>query len=788
MFSPDAKLLSKHPAMELFGKQISSVRSSIPHRTALLFAITLQICMVLTGCFRDPNVRKQRFVAEGDRYTAQEKFPEALLTYGRALQIDPKSADVHYKIAKCHLKLSNWASAYQELQRTIALEPQNWNAQLDLGQLYLGGGKAPEAKDQALMILKSNPNDLGAQILLANADAQLGNLEDALREAANAVSAAPNNADTYVNLAIIQQRALAFEDAEANLLKARKLSPDSIAPATALGKLYVGQKRWGDAETAFRSAIAIAPKNPGSRAALAQMYIAQGQGDLAEGVLREAKTQLSTDPAAYRMLGDYYLSQGDSAKALTEFAALTKDHPEDLRVRKSYVQLLILDHQLDEAVKLTDEILKRSPQDDEGLILKGQILLQTGKTDDALQTLQQGVKGNPANAVGHYQLGMAYLAKGNTNQADGEWRAAVLLRPDLTDAWVALGKSAIDRRDWSDLEPIGVHLMKIAPRSPGGYLFHATARINQGDATGAEADLKQLIQVSPQSPMGYAKLGELRALMKRWNEAEILYREALNRSPNFLDAIQGMVDLDFRRGKSADAFQFIQAKIDAEPNNAPLYLLQGQSYLRVKQPADAKQSFSRCVEIDKQNLTGFLMLAQVEQALGNVTEAITNYRHAIALTPSNARLYATLGTLYEGQGNWQEAQTLYQRALAIQPDEALAANNLAYLMLEHGGNVTVALTLAQTARRGFPNVPNSADTLGWAYYQNAAYSLAAPLLEEAVKGAPSNATYRYHLGMAYQKLNDTKRARIEFEKSIRLAPNAPSAEKASRALNELSGG
>ncbi len=788
MFSADAKLLSKLPLMKYFGKQPSSVPPSYARRTALLLAVTLQLCFVSAGCFLKPAERKQKFVAEGDRYAAQEKFPEALLTYGRALQVDPKSAEVHYKIAKCHLKLSHWAAAYQELQRTIVLEPQNWNALLDLGQLYLAGGKAVDAKDQALLILKSNPGDLGAQMLLANADAQLGNLEDALREAANVVSVAPNNADAYVNLAVIQQGASAFEDAEANLLKARKLSPDSTPAAMALGNLYAVQKRWGDAETAFRSAISIAPKNPSPRAALAQMYIAQARRDLAETALREAKAQLSTDPAAYRMLGDYYLSLGDSAKALMEFAALAKDHPNDLRVRKSYVQLLILDHQLSEAEKLTDEILQGSPQDDEGLILKGQISLQTGKTDDALHTLHQGVKDNPANAVGHYQLGMAYLAKGNTNQAESEWRAAVQLRPDLIDAWIALGKSAIDRRDWGDLELIAVQLLKIAPSSPGGYLFHATARMNQGDATGAEADLKQLIQISPESPMGYTRLGQLRALTKRWNEAESLYRDALNRSPNFFDAIQGMVDLDFRRGKPTDALQFIQAKINADPNNAALYLLQGQSYLGIKQSAEAKQSLSRCVDLDKQNLTCFVMFAQVEQALGDVTEAITHYQRAIALAPGNAGLFTILGALYERQGSWQEAQSLYQRALAIQPDEAVAANNLAFLLLEHDGNVTVALTLAQTARRGFPNVPNSADTLGWAYYQNAAYSLAAPLLEEAVKAAPSNPTYRYHLGMTYEKLNDLKRARMEFEKSIRIAPNTPSAEKASRALSELSGG
>jgi tetratricopeptide (TPR) repeat protein len=125
--------------------------------------------------------------------------------------------------------------------------------------------------------------------------------------------------------------------------------------------------------------------------------------------------------------------------------------------------------------------------------------------------------------------------------------------------------------------------------------------------------------------------------------------------------------------------------------------------------------------------------------------------------------------------------------LAIRPEEALAANNLAYLMLEHSGNVNVALTLAQTARRNLPNMANSADTLGWAYFRNGAYSMALQQFEDAVKRAPSNATYRYHLGITYQKLNDTKSAKRELEKSINLDPKAPSAEKASRVLGELSG-
>jgi hypothetical protein len=41
--------------------------------------------------------------------------------------------------------------------------------------------------------------------------------------------------------------------------------------------------------------------------------------------------------------------------------------------------------------------------------------------------------------------------------------------------------------------------------------------------------------------------------------------------------------------------------------------------------------------------------------------------------------------------------------------------------------------------------------------------------------------------MTYNKLNDAKRARNEFQKSIDLDPKAPSAEKSSRALSELDG-
>ena len=132
-----------------------------------------------------------------------------------------------------------------------------------------------------------------------------------------------------------------------------------------------------------------------------------------------------------------------------------------------------------------------------------------------------------------------------------------------------------------------------------------------------------------------------------------------------------------------------------------------------------------------------------------------------------------------------KAETYYKKSLQIQPQQAIAANNLAYRMLEDGGNVDVALTLAQTARQGMPNSPNSADTLAWAYYYKGTFGFARDLLEDAVKTEPNNPTMQYHLGMVYSKLQDKSNASIHLNKAASLAPGSPVAKDARAALQKL---
>src|SRR5580704_5166709 len=96
------------------------------------------VVVVLGGCNRNPQVAKQRYLDKGTAYFQKGKYREAAIEDQNAIQIDSQFAPAHYQLAQCYLKLSDWARAYQELMRTVDLDPGNSKAQLDITNLLLG--------------------------------------------------------------------------------------------------------------------------------------------------------------------------------------------------------------------------------------------------------------------------------------------------------------------------------------------------------------------------------------------------------------------------------------------------------------------------------------------------------------------------------------------------------------------------------------------------------------------------------------------------------------------------
>jgi Flp pilus assembly protein TadD len=751
---------------------------------ATLAGVTAVLLVTAVACSRDSNLPKQKYLESGKRYFARGNYRAAAIQFTNAIRIDPNFGEGHDLLAQSYLKMEDWSDAYQELSRTIELQPDNYRAQVDLIKLLTVAGQFRAAQDKASALLKKNPTDPQAHALIANALAAQGNIAAATREIETAVSLAPNESGLRISLGVLEIKANQLDKAEATFKKAAQMDPHSVSPLIALGGYYLQFKRFAEAQQVFLQAKKLEPTNPEIWSDLARVQLAQGNRAEAENILQQAKLALYADTDGYRLLGDFYLATNQTDRALSEYASLYRDHPDDLAVQKNYIQVLIIRGQLQEAAKLDENLLKKHHNDPDGLLYKGQILNGQGRFTGAVQALEALLNNSPDNAMAHYHLGVALAGLGNSERAEVEWRQAVSTRPELVDAQTALAMVAMRKGDMHALAFIGDQVVHYQPSLPNGYLLRATAETNLNRFAAAEADLREARQLAPETAGPYVQTGHLRLAQGRVQDARACYEQALKADPTSLEALRGLVDLYLREKQPDEALARLEAQT-SEANTGGYHYLRAVALLNKQDLAAGELELQQAIALDKSNVEAIEALARVEMARGAAGQAIAVYQKAVEDNPGNDHLYVNLGSLLEAQGNMEAAEQSYTKALQVRPDSGEAANDLAYLLLKKGDDLGKALALAQQARRTMPNSPNAADTLGWAFFKRGQYSQAAALFAEAAARVPKNPTYQYHLGMAYQGEKHISEARLHLERVLKMDPNYENASDVRRALAQL---
>jgi tetratricopeptide (TPR) repeat protein len=332
---------------------------------------------------------------------------------------------------------------------------------------------------------------------------------------------------------------------------------------------------------------------------------------------------------------------------------------------------------------------------------------------------------------------------------------------------------------------IGEQVIKIAPGLPNGYSIRAAGEIAHKDLKAAEADLTKALQLSPNDPHGYMSMARFRLGQKNLPEAEKFFEEALKRNPAEVDALQGLAAIYFAQKHPERAMARVNEQIAKIPNNASVYGLKGSLQLQAKDAQGALASFKQAVGLSgNKDLNLLLLLAQTQVALGSYDDALATFGTAAKAFPNNPRPLVLGAMLQEERGNWQAAQKQYEAALS-QSQDAISANNLAFLLASHGGNLDVALSWAQKARQWMPENPTAADTLGWVYYQKGLYNMAIQLFQEAADKDVNHPAYYYHLGFAQQRAGEKSKAKASLTKALKLDPKFGLAAEAHKALSEL---
>lgn len=735
------------------------------------------------GCHRDPNVQKQKYLESGKRFAQDGKLKEATIQFSNALKVDKNFGDAHYELAKTYIKSNAMLQGYTELMRTVDLQPGNIQARLDLGNMLAAGKQPKRATDQATAVLTIDGNNADAHALLSSIAATENDRATALAEIQKALAIDPNKAIFHAALGLLQSAdPTTGNSAEDQLRKAVELDPKNVTARFVLSALL---ERKGDRPAAMeqmKAAVAADPKNSQARGNLAGLYLRSGDNASAEETLRQAADELSDSKEASTMLLAYYTQINQTAKAEPAYAALVAKHPKSAPLRLEYARIVLANKDVTKAKGLVADLVKSDPNDPDVAVLNGGLMMNDGKFNEAFDVLQKAAKSSPQNLQVKLWLGRAAMAKGDTTVAEQSFRDATGINPRSIDALSGLAQTALAKKDYSLLIQVAETTMTVAPQLSNPYVWRGLAEQSQKDPQKAKADFQQALKLNPKDSTASLQLGQIALGENKYPEARTFLEQTLVSNPGTFRALGLLTALDLYQKQPAKAMARIQDMIAKYPDQSPLYDQLSDVQRATGDLPGAIASGEKAMKLNPADNEAIVIYTRALLASGNVDKAISSWQQWTVDHPRDAQANAVLGTLLESKGDKEKATTYYKKALQIQPEQAVAANNLAYLMMESGQNMDVALTLAQTARRLLPDSPSSADTLAWAYYHKGSFLTARDLLEETIKTAPTNPSLQYHLGMIYLKLADKSNAVLHLKKASELDPKGPTGEDARKAL------
>jgi len=748
--------------------------------------IVVMNCLGAAACSKDPEVAKREYVQSGDRYASEKKFKEAAIEYRNAIQQDPRFGEARFKLAETNAKLGDLKGAYGEYIRAADLLPSDINAQVKAAQMLLLARQFEDSKTRAEKALAIDANNVDALIVKGNALAGLKNLDAAVADVEAAIQQDPARVTSYANLGRLEAARGNQDAAENSFKKAVEADPKSVPARLGLANFYWMAKRLDEAERELKAALALEPKNVAANKALAIFYVGANRAAEAEPFLKTA-AEVSPDGSARFALADYYIAtrRGGEAKKLLE--DLSNSDPNYFaRAKVRLASLAVQAGDRPGAAKLIDEVLEKHPTDVDALVAKSDLLLGDGKRDDALAAAKGAVVANARNPRAQYQLGKVYVAREEWAEAVTPFDEAVKLQPTFMTARVALARTFLAQRKADDALSQLTEVLKAVPQHGEAQMLFARALMTKGDAGGAEPRMRQLAASFPKSAGVQSQLGQVYMMKGDMTAARAAFDRALALDSNNMEAVAGLTSLDVAAKNVAPAKARIESRIAGNPKNVRLQMLAARFYAGTGDMAASEAALRKVLDIDPSHFEVYGALGQLYAAQRRLDDARREFEKLAQARPQSAvASYTLIGIIDQLQNKTADARASYEKVISLDSRAAVAANNLAWIYAEEGGNLDIALQLAQTAKGQMPERPEVNDTLGWVYYKKGLAALAVPPLRESVEGDPKNPAYHYHLGLAYAKAGDNAKARAALQQALTLKPDFEGAADAKQLLASL---
>jgi tetratricopeptide (TPR) repeat protein len=283
------------------------------------------------------------------------------------------------------------------------------------------------------------------------------------------------------------------------------------------------------------------------------------------------------------------------------------------------------------AVEQLDEILQVAPGHPAALQLLAAARSLQGDMQGALDILIPLAQAQPNWAMIHFDLGLALGDRGRGQEAIQALRRAVALKPDLPQAWRALGD----------------HLMAA------------------GEQEAADAAYASHVRYSTRDPRLLTAAVAL--VENRIPEAEALLREHLKQAPTDVAAIRMFAEVAARLGRNEDALHLLERCLEL----APSFQEARQNYAlvlhRSNQPEQALVQIEQLLAADPGHLGCRNLKAVVLCRIGDYEPAIRIYADLLEHYPRNAKVWVSYGHALKTAGHTDRAIAAYRRSLELEP-------------------------------------------------------------------------------------------------------------------------
>ena len=595
----------------------------------------------------------------------------------------------------------------------------------------------------------------------------------------------PSQGPLYSNVGLLQLARGDRQMAEASFKKAVRASAGRIEPRVALAHFYRSQSRDTEAEAILNEAAAIDPTSIQVNSNLAELYMSTGRPLKAEAPLK-AIADARQDPESQFTLSDYYTRTRRTkqpAVILDKLAATSQTYG------LAKARLAAIDYtegRGEEAYKILDELLKREPHNTLGLLLKGRLLFVEKKHDRALVMAKNAIAADPERSGdAHLLAAQVYQGQGRLEEAEAEFKQVLKLAPGAVGPQIALSRLYSAKGEKQAAVDFAQQAVTSTPNDPDARMTLVRAVLATGDTVRADKEIRGMLAQFPSSAAVHVQTAALYLARKDPLAARAAFSRALELDPSSAEALAGLVALDLAVKNERSALDRLGARLATAPEDASAWYLAARSYAIVGDAAQTERALLKTMELDAGNVQAFAMLGDLRARQGKLDDALQQFRNWADREPKSVAAHTMVGLLLERLNKPAEAKYAYEKTLEINPHAAVAANNLAWLHAEGGGNLDVATDLAQMAKSQAPDQPAFNDTLGWIYYKKDLVEQAVPLIQQSLEKDPNNALTHYHLGMAYAKAGEDSKAIVSLKRALALDPKLSTGDEARRTLNEI---